>query len=107
MNKFHQNNKQQSYLPYIMNTVSTTSQQTGNHSEGTTTSTHTPPRQFTNKYHQQHVTSSKIFNALKPKSNNLYSTSRPSPILQKQEKHYLPTNHSQRYQQQLIKPYSS
>ncbi|CAM4973462.1 unnamed protein product, partial [Rotaria socialis] len=72
----------QPYMPYITNTVSTTLQDKRN-------------------------TSEKNFNSINIdfKCRNL--TSRPRPILRRQEPHNLPTNYSQRNQESNVKSYSS
>ncbi|CAF1447027.1 unnamed protein product, partial [Rotaria sordida] len=91
----------QPYLPYITNTISTTSQQTRNNSEKTSTSTYSPTHEHNSKY----TSSSNI-----PTSNSTIRNpiSRTRQIIRKQERNHLRTNNSRYGQPANIKlSYSS
>ncbi|CAF1287245.1 unnamed protein product [Rotaria magnacalcarata] len=97
----------QPYMPYITNTVSTTLQDKRNTSEKVSTSTYSPPRHTTYEYKKQYTSSPRISTPLTSISYDRNLTSRPRPILRRQEPHNLPTNYSQRNQESNVKSYSS
>ncbi|CAF4490419.1 unnamed protein product, partial [Rotaria socialis] len=97
----------QPYMSYITNTVSTTLQDKRNTSEKVSTSTYSPPRHTTYEYKKQYTSSPRISTPLTSISYDRNLTSRPRPILRRQEPHNLPTNYSQRNQESNVKSYSS
>ncbi|CAF4004061.1 unnamed protein product [Rotaria sp. Silwood1] len=97
----------QSYLPYIMNTVSTTFKETRTNSDTVPTSTYSSQRYPRYKQNTQYTPSSELSTSLKskPKSQNLLS--QPPSILRKQEPHYPSVTNSQRHQAANVKSYAS
>ncbi|CAF3393720.1 unnamed protein product, partial [Rotaria socialis] len=97
----------QPYMPYITNAVSATLQGKRNNSEKVPTSTYSPPRHTTYEYKKQYTSSSSNSTPLTSSSYDRNLTSRPRPILRRQEPHDLPNNYSQRNQQPNVKSHSS
>ncbi|CAF3406582.1 unnamed protein product [Rotaria sp. Silwood2] len=74
----------QSYLPYIMNTVSTTLQEARSNSETVPLSTYSSQRHPRYKQNTEYAPSSKLTDSLKSKSKSQYLTSRTPTILRQQ-----------------------
>ncbi|CAM2729004.1 unnamed protein product [Rotaria socialis] len=89
----------QPYLPFITNTISTTSQKIQSNSDRTTTPQYSPPRQATYEHTKQNSPSSTMYNSTRSKSDgrDFYSQQRSNS--RQQESHNTVTYNTRREQQ--------